>query len=203
MRALQASALFVKGQHQYSNTTTFGHFHLQITASGLGPVGANSEAELFKKVPDIDLFYAHLNADDTHVVITVRGIGEMEPMNPNSHVTVDLNPNEQEFGVQRAYVTLIPAAKDMELWKAMDKAVDDVARIFANGHNVDLILKGREIKNVAPASLATVLPYTLPDGKIILIAVMDWARRIMRPVHYGWAMIRIIQSRMLMVAFIR
>jgi choline dehydrogenase-like flavoprotein len=165
VRALQASALFVKGQHQYSNITESGHFHLQITASGLGPVGANSEAELFKKVPDIDLFYAHLHADDTHVVITIRGIGEMEPMNPNSHVTADLNPNEQEFGVQRAYVTLTPTAKDMELWAVMDKAADDVARIFANGHNVDLILPGREIKNIAPTNLATVLPYTLPDGK--------------------------------------
>lgn len=27
-----------------------GHFHLQITASGLGARGANSEAELFKKI---------------------------------------------------------------------------------------------------------------------------------------------------------
>ena len=39
----------------------------------------DSEAELFKKIPDIDTFDAHKNATDTHVVITIRGIGEMEP----------------------------------------------------------------------------------------------------------------------------
>lgn len=165
-RALQASALFVKGRHQFDNTNDFGHFHLQITASGLGQTGANSEAELFKKVPDIDLFDAHLNADDTHVVLTIRGIGEMEPRNPNSHVTADLNPAEEELGVRRAFVTITPSVRDRELWEAMDRASDDVARVFANGHKVDVIVRGGvKAKGVDPADLATVLPSTLPDGK--------------------------------------
>jgi choline dehydrogenase-like flavoprotein len=165
-RALQASALFVKGRHPFGGTSESGHFHLQITASGLGQAGANSEAELFKKVPDIDLFDAHLNANDTHVVVTIRGIGEMEPMNPNSHVTADLNPAEEEFGVRRAFVTITPSARDKELWEAMDRASDDVARIFANGHRLDVIVRGVvKATGVDPADLATVLPSTLADGK--------------------------------------
>src|SRR4029079_7101643 len=86
--ALEASALFVKGQHQFKkpdgSPDGVGHFHFQITASGLGADGNNSEAELFKKIPDIDLFEAHKHATDTHVVITIRGIGEMEPNNGSS-----------------------------------------------------------------------------------------------------------------------
>src|SRR5262249_20118970 len=53
-KALQASALFVKGRRIFSGSSDAGHFHLQITASGLGAIGGNSEAELFKKIPDID-----------------------------------------------------------------------------------------------------------------------------------------------------
>ena len=34
---------------------------------------------------------AHKHATDTHVVITIRGIGEMEPNNGSSNVTLDLN----------------------------------------------------------------------------------------------------------------
>jgi hypothetical protein len=109
VKALQASALFVKGQHTFTGSTEVGHFHFQITASGLGATGNNSEAELFKKIPDIDLFNTHLNASDTHVMITIRGIVEMQPLNNNSHITEDLNPAEQEFGAQRAYVTINPS----------------------------------------------------------------------------------------------
>src|SRR5207244_13418035 len=94
-KALEAAALFVKGQHQFKKTDGspdgVGHFHFQITASGLGAKGTDSEAELFKKIPDIDTFDAHKHATDTQVVITIRGIGEMEPQNPASNVTLDLN----------------------------------------------------------------------------------------------------------------
>ena len=50
---LQASALFVKGRHDHADHQ-FGHFHLQITAAGLAAPSTDSEAELFKKIPDID-----------------------------------------------------------------------------------------------------------------------------------------------------
>ena len=143
VKALQASALFVKGRHTFAGSTDVGHFHLQITASGLGAFGNNSEAELFKKIPDIDTFEAHRNANDSHVVITIRGIGEMQPQNPGNRVVLDPGAQEvDEFGSQRALVTIAnprdpavraanpKAARDFELWNAMDKAAKDVAVAF-------------------------------------------------------------------------
>ena len=141
--ALQAAALFVKGRHKFSGSSDHSTFHLQITASGLGSIGGNSEAELFKKIPDIDTYEKHRNANDTHVVLTIRAIGEMQPHNPGSRVTLDPGPAEQdEFGVQRALVTIADprdpavrasnpkAARDFELWAAMDQACKDVAKVF-------------------------------------------------------------------------
>ena len=141
IRELQASALFVKGRHRFSDGGE-GHFHLQITASGLGSVGTDSEAELFKKVPDIDGFDAFRAASDSHVVITIRGIGEMEPQNPNSSVTLD--PEPDEFGTSRAFVRLAPSARDLKLWDVMDKAADDVAKVFAGGRKYDVLGKGQD-----------------------------------------------------------
>ena len=59
MKALQTSALLLKGRHEFTRPDgtkdgTVGHFHFQITASGLGNMDSNSEAELFQKIPDID-----------------------------------------------------------------------------------------------------------------------------------------------------
>jgi choline dehydrogenase-like flavoprotein len=160
-KGLQASALFVKGQHAFSDGSGVGHFHLQITATGGAAGLANSEAELFKKIPDIDKFEQHLHSSDTHVVITVRGIGEMQPLNAQSFVRPD---PETEFGVKRAFVSIQPSARDMELWEAMDKAADDAARIFANGKKIDLIVKQNVKKtNVDPAALATELPHVIDD----------------------------------------
>ena len=110
-----------------------GHFHFQITASGLGSTDTNSEAELFQKMPDIDTVNQHLLATDSHVVITIRGIGQMEQGNPSSNVTRDLNPSQTDFGERKVYVNLHPTEKDMQLWDAMDKASDEFAAAFANG----------------------------------------------------------------------
>src|SRR4029079_3549946 len=96
--ALEAAALFVKGQHHFKkpdgSPDGVGHFHFQITASGLSATGTDSETELFKKIPDIDTLDAHKNASDTHVVLTVRGIGEMQSGNNGSNVTLDLNAQQ-------------------------------------------------------------------------------------------------------------
>src|SRR5205814_6183215 len=54
-----------------------GHFHIQITASGLGELGSNSEAELFRKIPNIDQLDQFKDLNDKWIVITLRGIGEM------------------------------------------------------------------------------------------------------------------------------
>jgi choline dehydrogenase-like flavoprotein len=138
---LQASALYVKGRHTFADGT-YGHFHLHVTASGLGSLGTNGEEELFKKVPDIDSFDSFKNVTDTHVVITLRGIGEMEPQNPESYIKLD-NEND-EFGVPRAFVRLRTTRKDEELWDVMDKAADDVVNVFAGGGPRQILNKGRD-----------------------------------------------------------
>lgn len=181
--ALQASALFVKGRHTFAGSSDAGHFHLQITASGLGAIGGNSEAELFKKIPDIDTYEAHRNANDTHVVITIRGIGEMQPQNPDSRVVLDPGAQEQdEFGVQRVLVSIAnpldpavraanpKAARDFELWNAMDQAAKDVAVAFgvASPPNPARDGLGTTHHETGPLFMgeASSNSVTLPDGQL-------------------------------------
>jgi hypothetical protein len=128
---LQVAALFCKCSHQFA-ANDFGYFHMQITAAGLGALGADSEAELFKKIPDIDTVSRFTSASDTHVVITIRSIGEMQPQNPNSFVRQDPEI-DTVFGDQRAFVQLQPTARDNQLWQAMDTAADQTALVIAGG----------------------------------------------------------------------
>jgi choline dehydrogenase-like flavoprotein len=173
---LQASALFVKGRHPQPDGST-GHFHLQITAAGLANLdpSTDSETELFKKVPDVDTFHRFLTITDDHIVITIRGIGEMHPDNPDNFIRLDDEPDE--FTVRRAFVAVCnpndPAealanpktAKDAALWAAMDQASDHVATVFANGH--DFAVLGADDKTWTTihagedviARLGEVLPY--------------------------------------------
>jgi choline dehydrogenase-like flavoprotein len=152
-KELEASALFVKGRHPNAGPPA-GHFHLQITAAGLGPLDQNSdsEAELFKKVPDIDGFAPFKNVTDDHIIITLRGIGETHPQNSDSFVRLD--PEPDEYAVSRAFVAVAdpndPAqrasnpntAADADLWDAMDRAADDVALVFAGGQPYKVLEPG-------------------------------------------------------------
>ena len=139
IKELQASALFVKGRHGHADGK-FGHFHLQITAAGLAQPSGDSEAELFKKVPDLDSIAALRNATDSQIVLTLRGIGEMRPDNSNTKVT--LSDEADERGVARAFVSINPSAEDRELWNAMDKTADDVALVFAGGQPYEVLVGG-------------------------------------------------------------
>jgi choline dehydrogenase-like flavoprotein len=138
---LQASALFVKGRHQHADGS-FGHFHLQITACGLGPHGTDSEAELFKKIPDIELVPFLAQASDTHVIVTIRGIGEMEPDNQNSFIRLD--PEVDEYGQPRAFVSLSTTPKDDAVWGAMDAMAQEVASALAGGRPFEVIAHIRD-----------------------------------------------------------
>ena len=150
VKELQASALFVKGRHPVAGLPT-GHFHLQITAAGLSTAdtGTDSEAELFKKIPDVDMLYRFLGVTDDHVIITIRGIGETHPRNPDTYVRID--PEADEYAVPRAYVGMADpnnanermanakTAADYDLWQAMDRAADEVALVFAGGNPYQVI----------------------------------------------------------------
>lgn len=139
VRELQASALFVKGRRAHADGL-FGHFHLQITAAGLSRPSTDSEAELFKKIPDVDTIAAFREANDDQIVVTIRGIGEMRPGNPGSRVS--LTGELDEYGLPRAFVSIPPTPEDEELWNAMDTAADDVALVFANGQPFEVLIGG-------------------------------------------------------------
>lgn len=172
-QALQVSALLVKGraliagQHRY--------FHFQITASGLSKLGDDSEAELFKKIPTLEHIDELSRADDSHVVITLRGIGEMCPHNSDSRV--DLDPSQTEFGRAKAQVSIgnskspaqvypgsVQTNIDRDLWNAMDAASDRLVLIFAAGESFDIITRNAVIPVPANASAAT-LAQLLPHSK--------------------------------------
>jgi choline dehydrogenase-like flavoprotein len=177
-KALEVSALFVKGKTKVGGADR--HFHLQITASGLPAAGTNSEAELFRKVPDWDNVQRLKRSDDTTVVITLRGIGEMAPRNPESRITEN---GGSDFGRPKALVALgnakayaeaaekgipLPAASpqtqaDAALWEQMDQLADEVALMLAAGKDFEILVPGGSIKvpaGATPANLKALLPHS-------------------------------------------
>jgi hypothetical protein len=152
---LQASAMFLKGRYDSGGKVSF--FHLQITAAGLDKPTSDTEPELFKMVPDIDTLLPFLSATDDTVVMTLRGIGEMEPDNPNSRVT--LSGELDEYTYPRAFVSINPSARDGELWAAMDTTADHAARVIA-GTSAYEVLDAGVWKTVAAGQLpSTVVPF--------------------------------------------
>jgi choline dehydrogenase-like flavoprotein len=136
---LYASTLFVKGK------SPNGHFHLQITASAAGPNETNSEAELFRKVPDIDTL-DRFDLDDEFVIITLRGIGEMTPERAaGSSNRVDLvvaQSGTQGAATKKGQVTLRPSVTDDALWRDMDAATDEVAQVLASNQPYEVLFNG-------------------------------------------------------------
>jgi hypothetical protein len=163
VKAMQASALFVKCKHDFSTDgigeTGFGFFHHQMTAAGLDRPTGDSEAELFKKIPDIDTFDLMRRANDDRIVITIRGIGETQGNNDNNKIV--LTNETDEVQVQRAFVTLTTSPKDDKLWDAMDRSANDIAAAFANGQEFEVLLSDdKTFVKVAPGTdLSTVLPH--------------------------------------------
>lgn len=171
-KALQVSALFVKGKATLGGADRY--FHLQITASGLGRFGNNSEAELFRKIPSLEQMNAMLQANDQTIVITLRGIGEMAPHNPDSFVDLTQTLSDWENGRPRAFVDIGDSRSaaggspqtqiDRDLWEVMDDFTDKVALIFANGNPFEIIqAKGGKMLsvpgNATAADLATLHPH--------------------------------------------
>jgi choline dehydrogenase-like flavoprotein len=136
---LETTALLVRG------TEAGRQFHLQVTAAAV--IGSNPEKNMWSMVPDIDLLQNLLaNQASEWIVITLRGIGEMESQfssnpdttatNPKSSMSwIDLS-NEIDRGVRRAYVNLVATQPDKDLWTAMDNAAFklalEIAQVPAN-----------------------------------------------------------------------
>jgi hypothetical protein len=145
LKELAVSALFVKGVHRHADGSK-GHFHVQITASGVGNNEKNSEVELFKKLPDVDTLDQFASNTDEWIVLTLRGIGEMvgvvgDPVNADSRNRVTTHDVRGAFDYEasRALVSLVPSLKDLKLWDAMDRAAEDVAKIFAGSGAVQYL----------------------------------------------------------------
>ena len=155
VRELQASALFVKGRHDHADHA-FGHFHLQITAAGLDVPSADSESELFRKIPTWTvrtLQAHHRRADCRHHARHRRDA----PANANTRVT--LSGELDEFHIPRAFVTIQPNGDDLDLWDAMDRASDDVALAFANGLPYEVLVGTGFVTVPAGQRAETVLPF--------------------------------------------
>lgn len=149
--SLQTSALLVKGKAANGRT-----FHFQITASGLQKLGADSEAELFKKIPTLEHLQDMLRATDNTVVITIRGIGDMTMRNPDSFI--DLSTLETDFDRPKAVVHLgnskaspqdFPGSaqtqNDRTTWDAMDAVADKIALIFAGNEPFDILANANRV----------------------------------------------------------
>jgi|SRR5579884_1143929 len=151
INSLQCSALLVKGKASNGRT-----FHFQITASGLNKLGTDSETELFKKLPTLEQMNDMMRASDDSVVITIRGIGDMTPRNPDSFVT--LSTTDVDFDRPKAVVTLGNAKADPKdfpgsaetnndrtTWDEMDVVSDKIALIFAGAEPFEILAGTRVI----------------------------------------------------------
>jgi hypothetical protein len=163
-RELQISALFVKGIHTHPIDNSKGHYHFQITASGVGELGKNSEADLFQKIPNIDDLDQFKDLTDKWVVITVRGIGEMfgDKISADPQNRVIPGPPDGN-GVPRAQVRLETnwsnptdprktgstpdRTKDNDLWKAMHNSSLKIAEIFANNGPIQYLSTPNDAPN--------------------------------------------------------
>jgi choline dehydrogenase-like flavoprotein len=132
-KQLEAAALLVRGSNGKSR------YHLQVTAAAVA--GANSEATMWRMIPDIELLDKTLaSQQDDWIVVTLRGIGEMigdhdatkPKVNGTAPSWMDLSDQTDEFGMRRAWVNIAPNADDNALWNAMDQAALALAKKLAN-----------------------------------------------------------------------
>ena len=170
LQSLQCSALLVKGKAANGRT-----FHFQITAAGLQKLGTDSEAELFKKIPTLEHLGDLLRANDNTVVITIRGIGDMTPRNPDSFVS--LSVADTDFDRPKAVVTLgnakakvqdFPGSaetnNDRATWAEMDAVSNGIALIFAGSEPFEILASASRVIPVPAGTdaqrLATLAAFT-------------------------------------------
>lgn len=132
---LEAAALLVRG------STPQGRFHLQVT--GAAVTGSDSETDMWRMIPDIDLVDQTLASQDADwIVVTFRGIGEMtgsqDPSLTKSTGSfpswVDLSDQTDELQQRRAWVNLVASAAENQLWRTMDDGTLALALKLANGN---------------------------------------------------------------------
>jgi len=132
-KRLEAAALLVRG------SAPQGRFHLQVT--GAAVTGANSETDMWRMIPDIDLVDQTLSSQTADwIVVTFRGIGEMTGSQDPSLAKstgnfpnwMDLSDQTDEFGRRRAWINLVAGPQENQLWRTMDDAALALALKLAN-----------------------------------------------------------------------
>ncbi len=151
----ETTALIVRGE------ALGRRFHLQVTAAAVA--GNDPEKNLWSLLPDIELqenFFA--TQDPNWIVITLRGIGEMEDqrsLNPDPAKNwIDLSSETDRWGKRRAYVNLLATQNDYNLWAKMDQAAFDLATKLAGAAN--------NIEYLTPNGWSSLRPQQNPDPKV-------------------------------------
>jgi choline dehydrogenase-like flavoprotein len=140
-KQLETAACLVRGH------TPEGRYHFQVTAVGTN--STNSEDQMWRMIPDIDLVHKMENAHPDFVVLTLRGIGEMTgdktPGKVSAKNWMDLSPYEtDEYGEPRAWVNLTTTPEHERLWKAMNAASLQLAQQLAkNASDVQHLIDGQ------------------------------------------------------------
>jgi hypothetical protein len=71
-----------------------------------------------------------------------------------------------EYSIPRAFVSINPSEKDMDLWAAMDKMADDTALVFANGLPYEVMVDGAYQKVAANQPPSSVAPFEKRRDKL-------------------------------------
>jgi choline dehydrogenase-like flavoprotein len=157
-RPAKASAAILSVKGRKKGLTGACHFLLQITATGLATSVPRNTTGRGTMLPDPDGLIAFPQEEPDTTVITIRGLGEMEPQNPVNRVMLDRHLDDD--GLPRALVHLSPTIQDLELWDAMDQATDEVAQILAGGWPYE-VLAGGQFQPVPMGQAAqAVLPFS-------------------------------------------
>src|SRR5262249_37741361 len=106
-----------------------------------------------------------LRATDDTVVLTIRGIGEMTPRNPDSFI--DLSTFDTDFGRPKAVVSLgnakaspqqFPGSAetnaDRATWNEMDAVSAKIALVFAGNESFDILASPNRVIKVPTGTRA-------------------------------------------------
>ncbi|HEY5987110.1 MAG TPA: family 16 glycoside hydrolase, partial [Streptosporangiaceae bacterium] len=135
----ELTALLVRCRSDIGGTPV--HYHFQITASALpaGSGAGQSDALLFRNVPDLDNFEHLASAAPGEVDVSIRAVGEMLP--GGNSVTVPLGTADvDEYGMPRALVSLGRSGADVQAMQEMDQVIDFLAaNVFGTPVSADTV----------------------------------------------------------------
>jgi hypothetical protein len=153
-QGLEMGSLETAATHVPGKTPQGGRYHLQIVAAANR--NNNAEEVWFRMIPDTDILQGILkNQDSDYIALQLRSCGEMlgikDQGSPSPLVSwIDLSPEQDEFGMRRAYVHLKTTSVDDELWKQMDEAMFTLAESIAGKENTEYWVNGKWVKERPP-----------------------------------------------------